>query len=215
MDNPFSIRNGWFNSIGPMTTQQQEPDPYMEALRASMIDSMGMGTRSREVAVVDIDLGKDIETREVPKEPEKLNAYSAELEEAGFIMAAKATKPLPYPEITIEAIGKLLLKRLPEATFDKKTLSVTVRSGWTNRILQWEETPIQKYAGVPPKHVVESLKRAKGEKVFRSFAVVELIEREEKLPDPLLIGITEDGRRGLIDHWGKDLTIDEIISLVD
>lgn len=125
---------------------------------------------------------------------------------------------LPYPEITDTAIGKLLRRRADElrverAREDEKGYryadyyQVTVEAIY----MKWVETPIERFEGFPPTHILTSLDKARNTGVFERYAVVTV----EHFVDPLLIGITKDNRRALIDHWGKDLTPDEIISLVD
>lgn len=124
---------------------------------------------------------------------------------------------LPYPEITKEAISKLLWKRLEEVV---KKFAGTQPYVMGNSDgfecneffgVQWKETPLDKFQGLPPRHVLTALQRAKQTNVFERFAIVTI----EEIEDPLLIGITSDSRRGLIDHWDNDIALDEVLALVE
>jgi hypothetical protein len=132
---------------------------------------------------------------------------------------------LPYPEITEEAIKKLLKRRIDEMLkaaigedhgcyFSKKEKYTPIPnfhcSGPYPQVA-WLETPIEEYKGLPPRHVLTAFEKAKVSNVFERFAIVTV----EEIKDPLLIGITVDNRRGLVDHWNSDISMDEILSLTD
>ena len=155
-----------------------------------------------------------LEELEVKEEP----SYILKAQAAGFTNVRLNSKPrgissLPYPEITPKAITNLLKKRALEV-FNRemsKERSDTLNLWLSLPSVQWVEHPIAKYTGYPPAHILTSIERARQTGIFKDFYIVTV----EEVPDPLLIGKTEDGRRGLIDHWGKDLTSEEIMSLVD
>ena len=159
------------------------------------------------------------ETIGIEEEP----IYIRRAQQLGFTSVRLKSRPptgitnLPYPEITDVAIKKLLVKKGTEDFL----VQIAKENGYRNEegysvsiysfYMKWKETPIDKYEGVPPGHVLTSLDKARNTTAFERFAVVTV----EHVPDPLLIGITADKRRCLIDHWGQDLTPDEIISLLE
>jgi hypothetical protein len=167
--------------------------------------------------------------------PSKETAGPSYLERAralGFLAVAtilgdKEDKrhPLPYPEITKDAIGKLLSKRLNEMLqeevgkfhsnyfYEPKDGSAPAKFHCSGPYpnVDWIETPTEKYQGIPPSHVLSAFERAKETGIFEKFAIVTV----EKVQDPLLIGITKDDRRGLIDHWDSDIDLDEVIGLTE
>lgn len=96
-------------------------------------------------------------------------------------------------------------------TSDMMHAKVRCRTGsiWVNREAcdfeaKWNETPIDMYPGVPPKHVLNRVQEAK--KDFKHFAIVTVTVEEVPIPDPLVVGI-KDGcdDRFLIDWWDKDI----------
>jgi hypothetical protein len=159
------------------------------------------------------------ETIGIEEEP----PYVRRAQALGFTSIRVKSRPptgitnLPYPEITDEAIRKLLLKKATEDFLAK----IGKEHGYRNEegyqvstysfYMKWKETPIDKYEGIPPDHVLTSVDKARNTTAFERFAIVTV----EHVPDPLLIGITADKRRCLIDHWGQDLTPDEILSLLE
>ena len=129
---------------------------------------------------------------------------------------------LPYPEITAEAVTKLLKKRTVEL-FEEKIKAETTGyfsgNGMTISLYslnaKWLETPIEEYEGFPPARIISSLEKAKVTGIFEKFVVVTV----EGVYDPLLVGIKSKDekkeRRALIDWWEHDFTPEEINSLVE
>lgn len=74
--------------------------------------------------------------------------------------------------------------------------------------LQWEETPITNYTGIPPTNVLEKLEVHKAKNIFDYFTIAEVKE----IPDPVLLGrITGCDDRFWITSWGEDIKLDDLI----
>jgi len=77
-----------------------------------------------------------------------------------------------------------------------------------SRQLNWIETPINMYVGAPPKHVLESVIKAKKE--FDEIVVVTL--SDIRVIDPLVVGIKKNNKnRFLIDWWDHDIDPAELV----
>ncbi len=86
----------------------------------------------------------------------------------------------------------------------------TEESGWT-RMIQWVETPINRYEGNPPERVLRSAIAARS----KGYADIRVVTTNAPVvEDPLLIAV-KNGRRYLLDWWDEDFSVDEIHALVN
>lgn len=71
----------------------------------------------------------------------------------------------------------------------------------------WQETPIEKYAGIPPMRVLDALAKAKPD--FDEIVVAEV----KNLPDPILLGRFKEELEGYYSpdsQWGQDVSLDDL-----
>lgn len=70
---------------------------------------------------------------------------------------------------------------------------------------------LKSYAKVPPKTVLESIKKAMDMKCFDSYEVAS-VETVEVRPDPIVFGIISDcPDKFFIDQWDNDVRIEDIL----
>ena len=84
-------------------------------------------------------------------------------------------------------------------------LPLNTSNSW---VMNWIETPISLYTGIPPMHVLKSIKKAKN--IFTDIKIVTINDVE--VLDPLVIGVKKDNRnRFLIDWFDHDIDPTELI----
>ena len=72
-------------------------------------------------------------------------------------------------------------------------------------------TSTKHYAGVPPKEVLEELKKARELNCFDSFEIA-TIESVVKVPDPVLFGVIDGcDNKYFIAQWDNDVSIEQIL----
>lgn len=104
------------------------------------------------------------------------------------------------------------IKEVRRATIDTSGFSGFFcryyRGTYDNTMLCWIETPIENFVGLPPKHVLESIKEKKD--LFDEIVVV-TIDEKTMINDPLICGRRKnDPNRYLIDWYDNDIDITEI-----
>lgn len=78
----------------------------------------------------------------------------------------------------------------------------------TRYSLQLSLTSVSTYEGVPPRYVLDEMKKAKQTDIFDSFSIIAV----QKVPDPILVGqINGSKDMFFIAEWGDDISLQELV----